>query len=393
MDEKWIHYVDVVDFAFQPIVNLHSGECLGVEVLLRDYLMSDFKSIQDFFNKAYKDKALFTVDILLQDKALKKFTKINAYKKMKMFYNVDNRLLFMPDYIVGKSASLLKKYELDYSSISLEVSQEPYMPSKAKTKETIDLYKGQLYKIAIDDFGTGFMGLQLIYETEPDYIKIDRFFLEDVLKDGKKKLFLNQIMSIAKILSIQTIAVGVESVDEYNFCREIGFDYVQGYLIQKPVRDALDVKFNYPIIHDLNRKKSLVDFMDGRAIRRHIKKIQELTYPKDGLKTLILMFQKDRKLRYIPIINDHSEPIGLIYLRTLLDNKINPHNKDLDIYTFMNKKIPLNFIKKRPVCDLNNRIETMLDLFSVNSKINELFVTENSNSLNRKNFCNAHYLI
>jgi hypothetical protein len=98
----------------------------------------------------------------------------------------------------------------------------------------------------LDDFGTGYSGLKTLYYLDPQYIKIDRFFITDILKDKKKKLFISNIINIAHQSGIKVLAEGVETLDELNVCRDIGCDLAQGYYIQKPVKSIGSLQFEYP---------------------------------------------------------------------------------------------------------------------------------------------------
>lgn len=112
MDKKWSDIVEKLDYAFQPIVNIHNGNCLGYEVLLRNYQKAGFKEINDIFDEAYNELVLFSLEIALREKAIKKFSNIGGHQKLKMFFNIDNRIITMPDYLPGATAQILKEVGL-----------------------------------------------------------------------------------------------------------------------------------------------------------------------------------------------------------------------------------------------------------------------------------------
>jgi len=58
LNEIWLSRIAQIDYAFQPIVNIHSGVCYGYEALLRNYEAAGFSSILDFFDAAYDDQFL-----------------------------------------------------------------------------------------------------------------------------------------------------------------------------------------------------------------------------------------------------------------------------------------------------------------------------------------------
>ena len=89
----YYHYLDILDIAFQPIVDIHSGKTFGVEALLRGTETLGFESIAAFFDRLYEENILYTFDIRLREKVLEKFCTIQGYKTLKLFYNLDNRVL------------------------------------------------------------------------------------------------------------------------------------------------------------------------------------------------------------------------------------------------------------------------------------------------------------
>ena len=112
------------------------------------------------------------------------------------------------------------------------------------------MYQEQGYQIALDDFGTGFSGLKLLYYLDPNHIKIDRFFITDIANDKKKKLFLINIINIAKSINASIIAEGIETKEELEICKEIGCDSVQGYYIQRPTTNLKELKVTYPHLNE-----------------------------------------------------------------------------------------------------------------------------------------------
>lgn len=246
LNSFWINALKIIDMAFQPIVNIHTGEIFAVESLLRNYKDAGFHSIDAFFDKAYQDGVLFNVDIVLREKTLRKIKPI--YEKnndLILFYNIDNRILEMEDYENGLTKKILTNngYERDF--ITFEISEKYEFKSFVEAQTIFNLYSEQGFNIALDDFGTGFSGLKMLYYLNPQYIKIDRFFISDILTDGKKKLFVSSIVELAKKLKIEVLAEGVETEDELQVCKEIGCNLVQGYFIQRPTLNIDELKIEY----------------------------------------------------------------------------------------------------------------------------------------------------
>ncbi|HCW68801.1 MAG TPA: GGDEF domain-containing protein, partial [Thalassospira lucentensis] len=95
---NWQQVVDKVDFAFQPIVSPHTGHVFGYEALLRRWDSAGFASIQALFDTAWETGNLHSVDMMLREKAIKKFARLPGATRLKLFYNFDNRVIKTEDY-------------------------------------------------------------------------------------------------------------------------------------------------------------------------------------------------------------------------------------------------------------------------------------------------------
>lgn len=187
LEQLWLGYLDDLDIAFQPIVSIHTGKLYGVEALLRGVQEIGFHSIDAFFDRAYIAGVLYTLDLALREKVFKKFTAIENYNNIKLFINLDNRLLEMSNFSTGNTERLLKKYQLLKEMICFEISERHEIVDPQVFEEILNHYKQGYYSIAIDDFGVGVSGFKMLYRSTPDIIKIDRFFLGSIPTDLKKR--------------------------------------------------------------------------------------------------------------------------------------------------------------------------------------------------------------
>ena len=190
--KKWTKDTDSLYYAYQPIVNIHTGLTLGFEALLRGYKDAGFASINEVFDTAYSETVLYSLDLHLREMAVNNLFSNDNFATLKLFYNLDNRVLEMPDYLKGNTSSFLNSRNLFPGNICFEISEKHEFLSYKNTHSILQHYKDQNFRIAIDDFGSGYSGLTLLYHSEPDYIKIDRFFIANINDDSRKKFFVAQ---------------------------------------------------------------------------------------------------------------------------------------------------------------------------------------------------------
>lgn len=90
------------------------------------------------------------------------------------------------------------------------------------------------FKIAVDDLGEGSAGLRRLVEFAPDFAKIDRFFIDGIDRDRKKRAVVQGLVAMSGELSTRIIAEGVERDEERAVLCDLGVTLVQGWLFGKP---------------------------------------------------------------------------------------------------------------------------------------------------------------
>ncbi len=245
-NDKILEKLACLDFAFQPIVEIETGKTYAVEALLRNVEALGYASIHHFLDAMYHRDLLYAVDLILREKAVKKFVTLEHHADMKLFYNLDNRLLEMNDYTTGNTDAILEAYGLDKSVLCFEISERYEVTRDCnEIMHLLEHYKHEGFTLAIDDFGVGFSGFKLLYEFTPDIIKIDRFFIAGIDRDVKKRVIVEGIIRLAKRLGVRIIAEGIEAQSELESCRALGCEYIQGYLIAEPTRRGEEIAADY----------------------------------------------------------------------------------------------------------------------------------------------------
>jgi EAL domain-containing protein (putative c-di-GMP-specific phosphodiesterase class I) len=91
------------------------------------------------------------------------------------------------------------------------------------------------FRIAVDDLGEGAAGLRRLVEVAPDFGKIDRFFIDGIDRDRKRRAVVRALVSAGEELGTRIIAEGVERAEELAVLRDLGVSLAQGYLFGRPV--------------------------------------------------------------------------------------------------------------------------------------------------------------
>jgi EAL domain-containing protein (putative c-di-GMP-specific phosphodiesterase class I) len=90
-------------------------------------------------------------------------------------------------------------------------------------------------RVSVDDFGTGYSSLAYLKRLPLNAIKIDRFFVSQCDSTQEDAAIVQTIVALGRTLSLETIAEGVETENQFAFLRDAGCTTAQGYLFSRPL--------------------------------------------------------------------------------------------------------------------------------------------------------------
>lgn len=371
---SWRARVASVEYAFQPIVNIHTGACSGAEALLRGVERVGFSSIQAFFDAANADGVLAEVSRALLELAAGAFAATRLAGRARLFFNVDNRELEAPGYVPEAAGAAMRAQGLAPSALCLEISERHQLGAVRGPVEAMRAHRARDLKIAIDDFGTGFSGLQLLYAAEPDFLKIDRFFVSDIATDPKKRLFVTSIVGIAHLLGITVIAEGVETLREYYVCRAVGCDLVQGYFVQPPTVDVLALEERYEVVAEASRQDRRRDAIEGGLIAERMQVIPPISVDTEMAEVLSLL-GRDRVHTLFPVVSGGGEPLGLLRESDLRQWAYSVYGRDL-LRNPSHPRTLREFVVPCPLADIHMSIEKILEYFSLDESSEGVLIVD-----------------
>lgn len=369
-------YFDILDIAFQPIVDIHSGITFGVEALLRGTDVLGYASIESFFDHLYEENILYTFDLRLRDKVIEKFCTVEGYEHLKLFYNLDNRVLGMSGFTKGNTTRILQRYGIDHKRVVFELSEHNEITNIEHFKKLMDHYKDEGFCIAIDDFGIGQSGYKLLYNSTPNIIKIDRFFIQSIDKDPKKKLLTRNMIQLATLMGCRVIVEGIECERELFVCKEIGAHMVQGYFISYPTIDVTKIVLKYSHIIELSEKDKRYKSHQNIILKR-LEPLKPIVIG-DSMESLLDLLKADDNLFLVPVIDSTYFPKGIIHEHRLKSVIYSPYGRSLIQNRSSNLSVLDTYIESIPVVDVSMPLETIIELFSLSPNAPGVLVIESS---------------
>lgn len=216
---------------FQPIQTTISGKNEIHELLMRIEVDGKVVSAYEFIEVAESMSIINRMDLMVIENA---FIKIKAedYRGV-LFINLSPKSLIVGNY-ADSITKLIKQYEISKDHIVFEITERETVKNFSVLEKFVMNLKMAGYKFAIDDFGSGFSSFHYIKKFPIDYLKIDGEFIININKDKKDKAFVHSILTLAKELSVKTVAEYVEDEEIVKTLKEMGVDYLQGFHIGRP---------------------------------------------------------------------------------------------------------------------------------------------------------------
>ncbi|MCM0001206.1 MAG: EAL domain-containing protein [Erythrobacter sp.] len=242
---------DELKLAYQPLVDPVTNEVKCFEALLRwhDEEAGDISPAQ-FIPVAENDDLI----IRIGEAALRRacMDALAWPDTIRVAVNVSAKQFIRPGYRKAVAAALAAS-GLPPQRLELEITESVFVGDL----ETVDAIFRDLKKLgvrlALDDFGTGYSSLGYLKHGHFNKIKIDQSFVRGCTENGDiNPAIITAIVALAKALGMETVAEGVEAMDELALVEERGADLVQGYIYSKPI----------------TQEQVLAQFADGSGVFR-----------------------------------------------------------------------------------------------------------------------------
>ena len=227
---------------YQPIWCRDGSEVRGVEALLRWSAPGETMYSPAVF-LPYLEETGLIVDLgcWVFDEACRQWAEWRreypALSHLVMSVNL-SRVQLSDRQLVPAILDSLERHGVPASNVELEVT-ETAMATEAQFSERLALLRNAGMSVAIDDFGVGQSSLSALQDLPFDVLKIDRAFISKIDPGGRNPV-LDAAIGIARSFGCAVVAEGVETQDQLDWLNARGCDFVQGYLLGRPVPpDAL----------------------------------------------------------------------------------------------------------------------------------------------------------
>lgn len=227
---------DQFEVHLQAQTSFDSGKVIGFESLVRWHHPEDGIILPDIFIKTAEELNLIgELTAVVLQKSIQAGARLHALGyKLRVSVNISSDDLLAPkfaDYVVD----LCDSYNFPTNYLTLEVTESKVMKDIVLCLVTLTRLRLKKIVVSIDDFGTGHSSLAQLRDMPFGELKIDKTFVYGVAKNEALQSFVQSTILLSKGLGLITIAEGVEDKADFDYLKNIGCIFCQGWLVSKPL--------------------------------------------------------------------------------------------------------------------------------------------------------------
>ncbi len=349
-----------IEIHFQPLVDINRGSILGYEALTRGPADSPLHSPLVLFDLAARLGRLVELERVVVRKAVSRFRELALPGQL--FLNLTVDTLMAAEGRIGEVAQSLIDQDLPPSRVVIELTETRPIDEPARLSATLQAFRQLGFVVALDDLGEGFASLKRWMDIRPDYVKVDRHFIDGIAQEPLKQQFVRSILEMAATSGCTVIAEGIETTGDLNVLRGLGVPVCQGYLLARPTatpRTTLRAEITAMLRSGDGPRASLPTRITTAA---HLAQRGHTVSARIDCQAVVDMFQHDEQLYAMPVLDDTGRPIGI--LRSLQVLKRSAERFFMDIHkrhscTELMDRQPLVFDVSTPLRAMSETVSNL----------------------------------
>ena len=230
----------------QPKLNISTGEVDCAEVLVR-YREKDgsISSPVKFIPLLESEGIISNLDFFVLDEVCRLLTtwKNTKFANMKLALNFSRITLFDKKFLEN-FWKIFSRYDLKPEQFEIEITETQETLNKKQMAFLLEELTRHGFQIALDDFGVEYSSYEFLMMASFHVLKIDKGIIQRYEEAARGKVLVKHIVDMGHSIGAKCCAEGVETKAQFDFMREIGCDYAQGYLIDRPMPvDQFEMKY------------------------------------------------------------------------------------------------------------------------------------------------------
>jgi len=230
---------------YQPVVDGYSGHVVGFEALAR-WQSEAFGLVPPnvFIPIAEESGLIHEIGLWVLNEScsvLSRFRELGI-ERLRVAVNVSSKQ-FQDSSLVDAVKDVLQKTGIPSYCLALEITENLLLEERDEVTQIIHQLTELGIQLSVDDFGTGYSSLSYLKKYPFNTLKIDRSFVQNIVDDTDDLNLTKAIIAMAHALHLEVVAEGVEDTVQQALLRAESCDFIQGYLISKPISEAALLEF------------------------------------------------------------------------------------------------------------------------------------------------------
>lgn len=323
LEEGWLHPV------FQPVVDFRSRTVLGYEALIRGPQNSPLHRPDALFAVARQSGLGLELEHACREASLRAFARLRLPGSL--FLNVSPQCLLDFRMMHGETHDTLIELGIAPNRVVIELVENQRFGDLPGIVDALARYRGKGFQIAIDDLGEGFSNLRMWSELRPEYVKVDKHFINGIADDRIKYHFVRAMQDIAEVCNASLVAEGVERLEDFVCLRDMGIACAQGYFIAKPLPEPAH-QLPPNVTQAFGQQRASMNTLSGGPGKlptalNLLRAVEPLPIESCN-DAAVARFEADPELDVLPVTSQ-GMPVGMINRHSLIDRFARPFRREL----------------------------------------------------------------
>jgi diguanylate cyclase (GGDEF)-like protein len=227
--------------SYQPKVDVHTNEIVGVEALIRWEHGKKGKIPPSLFIPIAEEIGMIDqIGEWVLREACKQFVKWqeSGANPVMVAVNISAVELQNPDFL-SRVKQVIKETGMDPNYLEIEITENSVMQNTEECIEMMNELRSMGVSLSIDDFGTGYSSMGYLQKFPINYLKIDQSFIKELFEESGSAEIIKAMIQLGHTFGLKVVAEGVEGEQILSFIRNQKCDYYQGYFYSKPLEADL----------------------------------------------------------------------------------------------------------------------------------------------------------
>ena len=238
MEGKLLRAIERCEFTlyYQPIYSIPQKKITGVEALIRWEHDNQIINPVEFIPIAEQTDMIKRLGTWVIEECMLQAQrwKMNGLSDLSISINFSGRQ-FADEEVIQYLVRTLKLSKMKVENFHVEVTESVAMENRDYSVKILNSLSELGFQISIDDFGTGYSSLAYLKKLPLNKLKIDKSFINEIPNDLESNAIVKALIQMSQTLQYQVIVEGVENLDQLEFVKDLGAEYIQGYYIAKPM--------------------------------------------------------------------------------------------------------------------------------------------------------------